>query len=303
MKKSLVLILSLITFLSASLFADGIPSWYSEEVTLEEKEITRKNSNGAWVPFIDRVFSASTFVKVDDKIASLEDARAQGEKDASEKLISYLKSKNETEALKIQPVMTSWSYNYSLADGGAYVQVQIKSSIEKPQPVVAKSDGNNAIEELSDLPRVLPYDSERFTLVDSITTGSQESIESHKLSITGSGITKTKEAFYYSNGILIYDNVYYIRNSSASFSLKNVVKGRRTLIVIRVDKKNAEEEMTLVYNNKSYKAKVNRSNEKNRWTNVVFEIEEGDIVEYSPKFTIKGSYIQNFASIYVYQLL
>ena len=99
MKKTTLLLSCLFTLLSFAAFGQEFPpSWYSEDVTVSETTMTRKNKNGDWVEFVDKTFTACAEVKVQDDIYSLEMARDAAEELANKKLDSYLKSKKEKEA-------------------------------------------------------------------------------------------------------------------------------------------------------------------------------------------------------------
>ena len=108
MKKTIAVI-TLLASLCANIFADGKPSWYTEEVQVSEMEIRRKNSEGVYADFIDRTFSACAHVRVTDEIQSLEEARSKAEKAASEKLHTrilekYIENLNYYENIKISEI-------------------------------------------------------------------------------------------------------------------------------------------------------------------------------------------------------
>lgn len=314
MKKTIAVI-TLLASLCANIFADGKPSWYTEEVQVSEMEIRRKNSEGVYADFIDKTFSACAHVRVTDEIQSLEEARSKAEKAASEKLDSYFKAHKENDALKGKHELYGWSYDYSLENGGAYVQVQVVVKKEKPKVASAalSTDSKKNLSENSNIgSRIISYDSERMTLVDKINFASEEALESHKVSLTTkedengnkiSKYSKTKQAFYYPDGVLIHDTTYNLTDTLFQFNLKNTVKGRKTLIVIRIDALYDNDEIVLSYKGQDYKSKIDKDT-KNRWRNIVFEIEEGTISEYNPQFFIRESKSkQVIGSIFVYQLL
>ena len=316
MKKNFFIAL-LFFLISPNLFADGIPTWYTEDINVSEQEISRKNSEGVYADFIDRTFSACSYVKVDDEIQSLEEARTAAEKVASEKLDSYLKAHKENEALKNEHILQRWSYDYSLANGGAYVQVQVVVKKEKPKAPEYPSVVADTKKELSENPnpgRVIMYGSDRLTLVDTIKFSSEESIEAHRVAVTtkedgGGKLSKystSKSVFYYPDGTLISDTVYNLTNTVLEFTPKNIVKGRKTLIIIRTDVSDVfsdSDEIRLSYRGHNYKSKFEKDR-KNSWRNVIFELEEGTITEYSPQILIEDSEKKvSIGTIFVYQKL
>ncbi|MCR5290897.1 MAG: hypothetical protein K6E51_12975 [Treponema sp.] len=309
MKKLFLSIIALGAVLAAPLFSedfgDGEPSWFTQDITVDEHEITRKNANGDWVPFIDKTFSACANVKISDTVQSLEDARTAAEKVAAEKLTTYLKSHKETKALEKTPVLAKWRYDDSLANGGAYVLVQVVASIEKPRAQAKVIDYKQSIAEMSyDLPRVLLWGKDKMTLVDKISFGSQESIESHRITFAeGTRQVRGKDSAYYPDGTLVYDTVQKFKNGSMSFSIKNSIKNRKTLIVIRTDVNTDNKELVLTYNGNKYTANIEKDT-GNHWRNLCFEIDEFVITEYRPAFTIESTYeYQGVATISIYQLL
>ncbi|MDO4507147.1 MAG: hypothetical protein Q4B64_09375 [Spirochaetales bacterium] len=288
-----------------NLFAQDVPAWFSEEVKVSEQEIKRKNSNNEYVPFIDKTFSACAFVKVEGEIYSLYDAQNKAEKVASEKLVDYLKKNKETKALEKKPEMKNWKFNDSLKDGGAYVLVQVMYSYEKPQAPKPVKDDKAELVEASSLSRIVLYGKDRLTMVDSLNLQSQESIEAHRVAYVDGSASTSKQSFYYPDGILVYDNVVELNPAAMQFNLKNVIKGRKTVVVVRVDAVNGADVDLSIADGGKYdgNAKVQKDS-KNRWRNLVFEIPEGTITGYSPKLLLKSKNPkQKIGSITVYQLL
>lgn len=312
MKKFLLIASMAVVFCSNVFGEEFPPSWFSDKLTFEEMEITRKNSSGEWVPFIDTTYTACEFVKVDGKIYSLDMARDEGEKKACARLDEYFKDYNIPEGLKAKHVLAGYKYNDSLGNGGAYVRVQVLVSKEKPQEKVqaASKDYKKEIEENGNLSRVLLFGDSRLTLVDKISFASEESMESHRVSYTKkedshgnskSSHSKSKESLYYPDGSLVHDTVLHLKEILLEFNLKNVVKGRKTLIIIRTDVKTENKTLTLVYNGKEYTSNI-EADSKNRWRNCIFEIEEGSIIEYSPRFILKDlPSEQGIALVSIYQ--
>ena len=157
------------------------------------------------------------------------------------------------------------------------------------------------------LPRVLLFEDEKYTLVDSIDMASMESVESHRVAFVDAQHPSTsKEAFYYPDGVLVYDTVRRWIGGCMKFHIKNIVKGRKTLIVRRTDiyQGNYSVEVILQDKNK-YKINIDGQDSKNRWRNLYLKINEGDITEYSPEvvFNIGEKGRDNSGSIWIYQVL
>ena len=90
------------------------------------------------------------------------------------------------------------------------------------------------------------------------------------------------------------------------FHLKNIVKGRKTLIIRRTDIYQGNYAITVTLQGKnSYTMNVDGLDTKNRCRNIYLKINEGEISEYNPEviFDIGGKGRDNSATIWVYQLL
>ena len=174
--------------------------------------------------------------------------------------------------------------------------------------VIEKEVKYNDIQFISyDLPRVLLFEDEKYTLVDTINMGSAESIEAHRLSFVDTKHPSTsKEAFYYPDGVLVYDTIKRWIGGSMKFHLKGIVKGRKTLIVRRTDiyQGNYSVEVMIQGKNK-YTMNVDGQDSKNRWRNVFLKIEEGEISDYTPEieFTIGEKGRDNSGTVWIYQIL
>jgi len=156
-------------------------------------------------------------------------------------------------------------------------------------------------------PAVLLYNNEKYTLVDSISMGSADSTESHRVRFIGCQQPSTSnESFSYPDGAVVRDVVKRWIGGEMKFTLKNMVKGRKTLLVRRTDihqgnycvevKLNETEAKTLA---------IDGTDTKNRWRNLYVLFEEGEIHDYTPEisFDIGSKGRDNSGSIWVYQVL
>lgn len=157
------------------------------------------------------------------------------------------------------------------------------------------------------MPRVLLFEEDKYTLVDMINMGSTESIEAHRLTFANTKHPSTsKDSFYYPDGTLVYDTIKRWVGGSMQFHLKNIVKGRKTLIIRRTDVYQGNYSVNVtIQKNQNYTMNVDGIDTANRWRNIYLKINEGEITEYTPEvvFDIGEKGRDNSASIWVYQLL
>lgn len=156
-------------------------------------------------------------------------------------------------------------------------------------------------------PLSLLLNDEKFTLVDSISMGSDESIASHKLRIVGeSSSSVSNEAFTYTDGNLVRDVVRRWIGGEMKFQLKNIVKGRKTLLIRRTDIHQGNYSVDVRLNGgKSKILAVDGADTRNRWRNLYVIFEDGEITDYSPEisFDIGTQGRDNAGTVWVYQLL
>ena len=156
-------------------------------------------------------------------------------------------------------------------------------------------------------PQVLLFENERFTLVDTISMSSEFSLDSHNVRFLNSKRPSTSnEAFYYPDGVLVHDAVKRWIGGEMKFRLKNILKGRKTLIIRRTDIHQGNYSVDIKLNNNSTKTLiVEGMDTKNRWRNLYILFDEGEINEYSPElsFDIGEKGRDNSGTIWVYQLL
>ena len=90
------------------------------------------------------------------------------------------------------------------------------------------------------------------------------------------------------------------------FHLKNIVKGRRTIIIRRTDILKGNYSVDVKLNERSAKSLVvDGSDTKNRWRNVYVIFDEGEINQYTPEisFDMGKEGRDNSGTIWIYQLL
>lgn len=174
--------------------------------------------------------------------------------------------------------------------------------------LIEKEVSNNDIMFISHkMPQVLLFNNEKYTLVDTINMSSESSIESHEVRFNNSKRpTTSNEAFYYPDGVLVHDVVKRWIGGEMKFRLKNIMKGRKTLLIRRTDMHQGNYSVDVKLNDKSVKTLVvDGVDTKNRWRNLFVLFEEGEIKEYTPvlSFDIGPQGRDNSGTIWVYQFL
>ena len=174
--------------------------------------------------------------------------------------------------------------------------------------IIEKEVTSNDIQFISyKMPRVLLFEEEKYTLVDTINMASAESIEAHRLTFINTKHPSTvKDSFYYPDGTLVYDTIKRWVGGAMKFHLKNIVKGRKTLIIRRTDIYQGNYAVTVTLQGKNnFTMNVDGVDTKNRWRNIYLKINEGEITEYTPEvmFDIGEKGRDNSGTIWVYQLL
>ncbi len=157
------------------------------------------------------------------------------------------------------------------------------------------------------MPHILLFGEERYTLVDTINLGSKESVESHQLEILDSSHPSTSnEAFFYPDGVLVHDIVKRWIGGSMQFHLRNVIKGRKTLIIRRTDiyQGNYSVEVSME-DTQTRVMDIDGVDTKHRWRNLFVSYDEGEIKNNTGivKFSIGEKGRDNSGSIWIYQML
>lgn len=176
------------------------------------------------------------------------------------------------------------------------------------QILVEKEVSTNDVKFISyKMPHVLLFEEERYTLVDTIDMGSDKSVEAHNVRFVNSKHpTTSNEAFYYPDGVMVRDTVKRWIGGEMRFHLKNIVKGRRTIIIRRTDILKGNYSVDVKLNEKSAKSLVvDGTDTKNRWRNVYVIFDEGEINQYTPEisFDMGKEGRDNSGTIWIYQLL
>jgi hypothetical protein len=176
------------------------------------------------------------------------------------------------------------------------------------QVLIAKEVSSDDIKYISyAMPHVLLFGEDRYTLVDTINLGSKESVESHQVELLDCSHPSTSnEAFYYPDGVLVHDTVKRWIGGSMQFHLRNIIKGRKMLIIRRTDihQGNYTVEVTM----EGAQARIldiDGVDTKHRWRNLFVVYDEGEIKDNSGavKFTIGEKGRDNSGTLWVYQIL
>jgi len=157
------------------------------------------------------------------------------------------------------------------------------------------------------MPHVLLFGEERYTLVDTINMASKESVESHKFELLDCTHPATSnEAFFYPDGALVRDTVKRWIGGSMQFQLRNVMKGRKTLIIRRTDIFHGNYSIEVSMEGTDARTMdVDGIDTKNRWRNLFVIYEEGEIKDTNcfVKFSIGESGRDNSGTVWIYQML
>ena len=157
------------------------------------------------------------------------------------------------------------------------------------------------------MPHILLFGEERYTLVDTVSLGSRESIESHQVELLDCSHPSTSnEAFYYPDGALVRDTVKRWIGGYMQFHLRNIIKGRKTLIIRRTDIYQGNYSVEVSIEGTEPKTlNIDGSDTKQRWRNLFVIYEEGEIKDNTAivKFTIGEKGRDNSGSVWIYQIL
>jgi hypothetical protein len=157
------------------------------------------------------------------------------------------------------------------------------------------------------MPHILLFGEDRYTLVDTVSLGSRESVESHQFELLDCSHPSTStEAFYYPDGILVRDTVKRWIGGSMQFHLRNIIKGRKTLIIRRTDIYQGNYSIEVSMEGTETKIlDVDGTDTKQRWRNLFVVYDEGEIKDNTGivKFSIGEKGRDNSGSIWIYQML
>jgi 6-pyruvoyl-tetrahydropterin synthase len=157
------------------------------------------------------------------------------------------------------------------------------------------------------MPHVLLFGEDRYTLVDSISFGSKDSVESHQVEMLDCAHPSTSnESFYYPDGVLVHDTVKRWIGGCLQFHLRNIIKGRKTLIIRRTDIFQGNYSVDVTIEGVDAKEMViDGADTKQRWRNLFVIYDEGEIKDNTGivKFSIGETGRDNSGSIWIYQML
>ncbi|MDR2587918.1 MAG: hypothetical protein LBC67_00680, partial [Spirochaetales bacterium] len=157
------------------------------------------------------------------------------------------------------------------------------------------------------MPRVLLFGEERYTLVDTLNPGSAESLEAHQFEfVSASHPSTSNEAFFYPDGNLVHDTVKRWIGGGVRFRLRNIIKGRKMLIVRRTDIHQGDYTVEVTLDSASPRIlAVDGADTRKRWRNLFVSFEEGEVRENSSlvSFSLGEKGRDNSATVWVYQIL
>lgn len=176
------------------------------------------------------------------------------------------------------------------------------------QTIVNKEVSSDDIKYISyAMPHILLYGEERYTLVDTLSFASRESIESHQCEFPDARHPSTSnEAFFYPDGTLVHDTVKRWVGGSLQFRLRNIIRGRKTLIIRRTDMHQGNYSVEVELDGAHPRNLiVDGVDTKNRWRNLFVLYDEGEISDNSAlvRFKIGEKGRDNSGTVWVYQIL
>ncbi len=142
--------------------------------------------------------------------------------------------------------------------------------------ILKSSDENNELESLTKMSEKMAsavfMDGLKHNLVDKVDFGSPESREKHGLSYDSNcEIENLKKSYCYPDGINVPDCYLVVKNGTVKFHLKNIVKGRKTLLVFRTICSNPEHKYALSVCKNVFETRAVHD-DVSRLRNIVFEI-------------------------------
>ena len=200
------------------------------------------------------------------------------------------------------------AYNESYDEIDKILKLHKSVMTELKRTLVEKEVSTGDIQFISyKMPYILLFEDERLTLVDTILMSSEESLKAHNVRFHNCRHpAASNEAFYYPDGTLVHDAVRRWIGGEMKFHLKNIVRGRKTIIIRRTDIHQGNYTVDVKLKEKSAKTLVvDGVDTKNRWRNLYVTFEEGEISDYNPEisFDIGEKGRDNSGTIWIYQLL
>lgn len=159
-----------------------------------------------------------------------------------------------------------------------------------------------------EMPKILIINEERYTMVDHIDMRDRENMESHSLKFENtSDVSTSNIALSYPDGEVVRDTVKRYVGGSAHFTMKNIIKSRKLLLIRRTDVVNGNYSIDIKLDKKDRRRTltIDTVDSKNRWRNCYVVFEEEDITSYSMpvEFELGDKGRDNFGTIWVYQKL
>ncbi len=158
-----------------------------------------------------------------------------------------------------------------------------------------------------DLPRVLLVEDERYTLVDFLDMGHKESVLAHGLEfIESKDVSTVNQSATYPDGVIVRDTLKRYVGGVARFSLKNIVKRRKLMLIRRTDIYHGSYSVDVSMNdNSSRSMMVDGADTKNRWRNLIVSFSEDEVLDNmaSIEFRIGDKGRDNMGRIWAYQCL
>ena len=176
------------------------------------------------------------------------------------------------------------------------------------QTLITKEVSSDDIKYISyTMPHILLFGEDRYTLIDTLSLGSKESLESHKFELVDCAHpSTTNEAFFYPDGVLVHDTVKRWIGGGMQFQMRNIIKGRKMLIIRRTDihQGNYSIEVSLE-GTQNRVLDVEGVDTKQRWRNLFVIYDEGEVQSNSGtiKFSIGEKGRDNSGTIWIYQIL
>ncbi|WP_020614512.1 hypothetical protein [Sediminispirochaeta bajacaliforniensis] len=159
-----------------------------------------------------------------------------------------------------------------------------------------------------ELPRILLLGDDRYTLVDYIDMRDKESVDGHRVRFENNRDTSTSNiALSYPDGQIVRDTVKRYVGGSAFFTLKNIIKKRKLLLIRRTDVVVGNYSIEVIMEKEDYKRTltIDTADSKFRWRNCFVQFDEDDVNKHTipVEFRMGEKGRDNFGKIWVYQRL
>lgn len=158
-----------------------------------------------------------------------------------------------------------------------------------------------------EFPRILLVGDDRYTLVDYLDLGDREALEAHEFSFEGCrDVSTSQQVGSYPDGTVVRDTVKRYVGGACTFSLKNIVKRRKLMIIRRTDIFHGNYGIDIVLNTSHSRVlMVDGIDTKDRWRNLIVQFDEDEVSDN--RATLRMSRVSegrdNFGRIWIYQSL